>query len=152
MATIQLYQYFVVDTPNGPSRGGSLSEARSVNIGDDELIDRQFKVPPETSIKVFDAAEDEGLGNFDFMWIESDLDLLIQYTADPGVTDEFIVIELKGSGTAGQMGAAMVLGSDAALLGGTVDSFDGSAGTIEEIWVRNESATDTARLRLVVAT
>ncbi len=69
MAAIQIYQYFVVDTPNGPIRGGSLSEARSISIVDDELIDRTFKIGPATAVKVFDAADDEALSNFDFLFL-----------------------------------------------------------------------------------
>jgi hypothetical protein len=60
--------------------------------------------------------------------------------------------ELKGSGETGVMGPALVLGSDDTQVLGVVDTFAGAADTIDEIWVKNESATDTARLRIVVAT
>jgi hypothetical protein len=51
------------------------------------------------------------------------------------------------------MGPALVLGSDNThLLDGTIDTFDGTADTIDEIWVKNEDTTDTARVRRVVAT
>jgi len=60
---------------------------------------------------------------------------------------------LKGSGTAGQPGPALVLGSDdTQILDGSIDTFDGTADTIDEIWVYNESSSDTARVRVVVAT
>ncbi len=58
-----------------------------------------------------------------------------------------------GSGTAGKPGPALVLGSDLAYqFDGSVDLFDGTEDTIDEIWVYNEDATDTARTRIVVGT
>ena len=154
MASVQIYQYFVLNLPDGRTiQGGSLSQARGVTIGDGEVIDRSFKISPETAVKIFDAAEDEALGNFDYGWLECDLDVLVQYTADPGVGDVYFVTELKGSGTAGQMGPARILGSDLAhQLDGSVDLFDGTEDTIQEIWAYNEDATDTARVRIVLAT
>jgi hypothetical protein len=150
----RLYQYLVVDRADGhPIQAGSLSEARSITLGDGECIDRNFKIGPEASVKIFDAAEDEALGNADLIWLETDLDVLVQMTTGVGVTDAYDVKTLRGSGTAGQMGPALVLGSDdTQLLDGTVDAFDGTAGTIGEIWVHNESSTETARVRLVVGT
>lgn len=154
MPVAQIYQYVVIDRPGRPAvQIGSLSEARSVTLGDGELIDRDFKIAPTTAVKVFDASEDEALGNADFIWMEADLDLLVEFTADPGVGDVYFVVELKGSGTAGQMGPALVLGSDLAhKLDGSVNVFDGTEDTIQEIWVYNEDATDTSRVRLVAAT
>ena len=153
MAVVQIYQYFTVDLGGHSVKGGSLSQARSITLGDGEVIDRQFAIAPETTVKVFDAAEDESLGNFDFLWIESDRDVWIQSTSDAGTTDAYDVKELKGSGTAGQMGPALVLGSDdTQLLDGTVDLIDGTAGTIDEIFIKNQSSTEVARVRIVVAT
>lgn len=154
MSVVQVYQYFVIDRNGSPPvQGGSLSQARSIPLGDGEVIDRCFKVPPETAIKIWDAAEDEALGGADFIWLESDLDLLVQFTSSAGVSDVYDVKTLKGSGTAGQMGPALVLGSDATqLLDGTIDQFTGSADTLDELWAYNSDDTDTARIRLVVAT
>ena len=153
MSVVRIYQYFVLDRPGSlPVQGGSLSESRSITLDDDEVIDRNFNIATETAVKVFDASEDEALGGFDFGWLETDLDVLVQYTTDAGVTDAYDVKTLKGSGVAGQMGPAMVLGSDATqLLDGSIDTFDGTAGTIDEIWVYNESTTDAARVRIAVA-
>ena len=154
MSSVQIYQYAVIDRPGRPAvQIGSLSEARSVTLGDGELIDRDFKIAPTTAVKVFDASEDEALGNADFLWMETDLDVLVQFTTDAGTTDAYDVKTLKGSGTAGQMGPALILGSDVTqLLDGTIDTFDGTADTIDEIFVYNADATDTARVRIVVAT
>lgn len=153
MPAIQVYQYFVTNIDGRPVQGGSLSEARSITLGDGEISDQVFKVGPETAIKVWDKTENEAMGDFDFLWMETDLDVLVQFTTDAGTTDSYDVKELKGSGTAGQMGPALVLGSDATqLLDGTIDTFDGTADTIDEIWVWNSDDTDTARVRVVVAT
>jgi len=153
MASVQIYQYFVVDTDERTVSGGSLSRARSITLGDDEVSDQTFKVAAITAVKIWDKTENEALGGFDFLWLETDLDVLVQFTTDAGTTDAYDVKELKGSGTAGQMGPALVMGSNVtALLDGSIDTFDGTADTIDEIWVYNEDATETARVRLVVGT
>ena len=153
MATISVYQYFTVEIDGRNVSGGSRAVAKQVSLGDNELFDQTFKVAASSAVKVWDKTENEALGNFDFLWMESDLNLLVQFTTDAGTTDAYDVKELKGSGTAGIMGPALVLGSDdTQLLDGTIDTFDGTADTIDEIWVYNESATATARCRVVVAT
>jgi len=151
--TIQVYQYFTMNVDGRAVTGGSLSYPRSVTLGDGEVIDRTFRVPATTAIKVWDKTEDEALGNFDFLWIESDFNLLVQFTTDAGTSDAYDVKELLGSGEAGTMGPALVLGSDdTQLLDGTIDTFDGTADTVDEVWVFNESASDTARVRIIVGT
>lgn len=154
MPVAQIYQYAVIDRPGRPAiQIGSLSEARSVTLGDGEVIDRDFSVAASGIVKIFDKSEDESLGNFDILSLECDLDLWIQFTTDAGTTDAYDVKKLKGSGTAGKMGVAMILGSDdTQLLDGTIDVLDGTADTIDEIWAKNPSSTDAARIRIVVAT
>lgn len=153
MPTVHVYQYFSADLDERVVSGGSLSQARSITISNGELTDQTFKIAPVTAVKIWDKTENDAMGDFDFLWIESDLDVSVQFTTDAGTTDAYDVKELKGSGTAGQMGPALVLGSDATqLLDGTIDTFDGTADTIDEIFVYNADTTDTARVRLVVAT
>lgn len=153
MATISVYQFFTVDIDARTVSGGSRTIARQVEITDKEVYDQTFKVPPTTPVKIWDKTENEAMGNFDFLWLESDFDLLIQFTTDAGTSDAYNVKKLKGSGEAETMGPALILGSDdTQLLDGTIDTFDGTADTIDEIWANNENATDTARLRIVVAT
>lgn len=152
-ASVQVYQYFVVDINGQATKGGSLTQPKSIALGDGEIIDRVFKIAAEGIVKIFDAAEDEALGDFDFCWLETDLDVLIQFTTDAGGDDEYFVFELRGSGTAGEPGPASVLGSDLAhQFDGTVDLFDGTEDVIDEIWAKNESTTEPARIRLFVAT
>lgn len=153
MGSIQVYQYFVGTIDGRPIQGGSLSEARSITLGDDEVYDQTFKVAATTAVKIWDKTENEAMGDFDFLWLESDLDVLVQFTTDAGGDDEYFVMELKGSGTSGTMGPATMLGSDLAhQFDGTVDAFDGTEDTIDEIWVYNEDTTDTARVRIVLGT
>jgi hypothetical protein len=153
MATIQLYQYFVVDVDERSIKGGSLSRAKAITITDNEVYDQTFKVAPETAVKIYDASENDALGGFDFGWLECDLDVLIQSTTGVGVSDAYDVKTLKGSGTAGIMGPAKVFSSDVTqLLDGSIDAFDGTADTIGEIWAYNADSTDTARIRIVLAT
>jgi hypothetical protein len=153
MASIQLYQFFAVDVDERSVTGGSLSRAKSITLADNEVSDQTFKVGPAAAVKIWDKTENEAMGDFDFLWLESDLDVLIQFTTDAGTSDAYDVKELKGSGTAGQMGPAVVLGSDdTQVLDGSIDTFDGTADTIDEIWAYNEDDTDTARVRRVVAT
>jgi hypothetical protein len=153
MASIQLYQSFAVVVDGRSITGGSLSKAASVTLGEDEVYDQTYKVAATAIVKVWDKAENEALGGFDFLWMESDLDVLVQFTTSAGVRDDYDVKTLKGSGTAGQMGTALVLGSNVTQVGdGAVDLFNGTAGTIDEIWVKNESSSTSARVRVVVAT
>ena len=153
MPVVHVYQYFVCDIDERTITGGSLSRAKSITLGDGEPYDQTFKVAPDTAIKVWDKTENEAMGGFDFLWIESDRDVLVQYTADAGSSDAYVVEELKGSGTAGQMGVARVLNSDRMnKLDGSIDTFDGTADTISEVWIYNADDTDTARVRVVVAT
>lgn len=112
MATISVYQYFTVTIDDRTISGGSLSTAKSVAITDDEITDQTFKVAPTTAVKIWDKTENEAMGNFDFLWLETDLGVLLQFTTDAGTTDAYDVKELAGSGTAGTMGPALVLASD----------------------------------------
>lgn len=152
MATVQITQYFVMDLDGRSVKGGSLSEPRCITLGDDEVSDQTFQIAPAASVKIWDKTENESLGNLDLLWLESDFDVLVQFTTDAGTTDSYDVKKLKGSGTANEPGPALVLGSDDTQLPGTIDTFVGTADTIDEIWVHNESATNTARVRLVAAT
>lgn len=152
MATIQVYQFAVMDVDGRQVKAGSLSEPRCISITNDEVFDQTFKVGPETAIKVFDKTENEAMGAFSFLWMESDMDVLVQFTSDAGGTDVRDTKTLKGSGTSGQMGVALVLGSDdTQLLDGTIDTFDGTADTVDEVWVYNANATSTARVRVIAA-
>lgn len=153
MATIQLYQYFTVTIDDRPIVGGSLSTPKTITVTDNEPFDQTFKIAPETAVKLWDKTENEAMGNFDFLWIESDLGVLLQFTTDAGTSDAYDVKELAGSGVAGTMGPALVLASDdTLLLDGSIDTFDGTADTIDEIWAYNEDTEDTARVRLVAIT
>ena len=153
MATINVYQYFAVTIDDREVKGGSLTSAKSVTLDDDEIYDQTFKVAPTSAMKIWDKTENEAMGNFDFLWLESDLDVLVQFTTDAGTSDAYDVKELKGSGTSGTMGPALVLGSDdTQTLSGSIDTFDGVADTVDEIWVYNAHATNTARVRIVAAT
>jgi len=153
MASIQLYQYFVLDIDERHVQGGSLSRAKSIAITDNEVYDQTFKVAASGVVKIFDVAENEALGGADFIWLESDLDVWVQFTTSAGTNDVYYVKELKGSATAGEMGPAIALGSDdSQLQDGTIDLLDGTSDTIDEVWVKNQSSTDAARVRIVVAT
>jgi len=153
MGTIQVYQYAVVSVDSRPVQVGSLSTARSISIADDEVMQHTHKVAAETAVKVFDKTEMETLADFDFCWIESDRDVLVQITTDAGTDDEYFVIEVQGSGTANVPGPATVFSSDLAhQFDGTVDAFDGTEDTIDEIWAYNEDSSNTARVHVVIAT
>jgi hypothetical protein len=154
MASVQLYQYAVIDIPGEtPKKMGSLTEAKTIDLDDAEVFDQTFKVAASGVTKIFDVAENEALGDADFIWMECDLDVWVQFTTSAGASDVYYVEELKGSGTANKMGPARVLGSDnSQLQDGTIDLLDGTADTIDEIWVKNQDSTNAARVRIVVAT
>jgi len=110
MPAVQVFQYFVTNIDGRPIQGGSLSQARTIELGDGEVFDQTFKVAAEGITKIFDTTENEALSTFDFLWLESDFNVLVQFTT--ATTDAYDVKELAGSGVAGVMGPALVLGSD----------------------------------------
>ena len=153
MGTLQVYQYVVGSIDGRPIQLGSLSAARSITLGDDEVIQQTHKVAATTAVKVWDKTEMETMADFDFFAIESDRDVLVQFTTDAGGDDEYFVVEVIGSGTANVPGPLTILSSDLAhQFDGTVDAFDGTEDTIDEIWVYNEHASNTARVHVVIAT
>lgn len=151
MGVVQLFQYAVLDSDDTRQvKMGSLTEARSIALNDDAVMDETFNVAPGTAIKIFDHTSQ--LGNFLFLWLECDFDVLVEFVSDAGASNAYDVKTLKGSGTAGTFGSAMVLGSDVSQkVDGAVNEFNGSASVIGQVWVKNQSATQAARVRMMVA-
>ena len=151
-ATLKLISHVIVDIDGKPYQAGSLTQARTIALGSDLPYEMVFSVPPSTpttAVKLFDIAEN--LADFDFLLIETDLTVLLQFATN-GAT-EYDVKELLGSGTANSYGIPFLLGSDdTQQQDGTIDLFDGTADTIEQIYAYNESATDTARVHILAAT
>jgi len=148
-ATLKLISHVIVDIDGKPYQAGNLAQARTITLGSDLVYESVFSVAPTTAVKLFDIAEN--LSDFDFLLIETDLTVLLQFATN-GAT-EYDVKELLGSGTANSYGIPFLLGSDdTQQQDGTIDLFDGTADTIEQIYAYNESATDTARVHILAAT
>jgi len=149
MGTLKLISHAIVDIDGKPYQLGSLTIARTLSLGSDLPYERVFSVAPTTAVKIFDIAE--YLPDFDFLWIETDLDVLVQFATNSSA--EYFVKKLLGSGTANSYGVPFTLGADdTQRQDGTINLFDGTADTIEQIYACNESATDTARVHIFAAT
>ena len=148
-ATLKLISHVIVDIDGKPYRAGSLTQARTLTLGSDLVFEQVYSVAPTTAVKLFDIAEN--LADFDFLLIETDLTVLLQFSTN--AASEYDVKELLGSAVANSYGFPFILGSDdTQQQDGTVDLFDGTADTIEQIYAYNESATDTARVHILAAT
>ena len=151
MPLVELYQSFSVIIDDRVVKGGSPTLAKSILLEIGGIYDQTFAIDALGIVKIYDAAENEALGGFVFLWLEADFDCWVQFTSDVGVTDAYDIKELAGSGVCGVMGPALVYGSDDShKLTGSVDLFNGTVSTVGEIWVKNQSSSEGARVRIVV--
>ena len=148
MATVRLWQRFEVTVNGTTYTGGSLSADTAVTAGDGEVFDTTILIPNTgTGIKVFDVARElGGSSDFDFMWLENRSstageNIQIQITGDAGTNDDFFVKTLGP-------GESLVLMSDAAVTGTSIDdlSTSASASTIDEVWALADSGTPGLRV------
>ena len=108
-------------------------------------FDQTFTLANNTTQKVFDIDE-AAIGNFDFLWIESNQDVFVEMVTDDDgdVGEETGVVKSLA-------GSAFLLHSDDAKANYTVIFAGGSNDVIETIRVRNESGS-TATVRVFAAT
>lgn len=148
-ATLKLISHVIVDIDGKPYQAGSLTVARTLTLGSDLVFEQIYTVAPTTAVKLFDVAEN--LADFDFLLIETDLDVLLEFITNTAAN--YYRQALLGSATANSYGIPFMLGADDTdQQDGTVAAFDGTADTIEQIYAYNESATDTARVHILAAT
>ncbi len=151
-ATLKLIRYAIVDIDGKPYRLGHLTEEVTITLGDELVHEHVHSVGPGTIVKIFDV--DEDLADFDFLWIESDLDVMLEFVVDDDadVGEVASTFPLEGSGTANSYGVPFILGRDDAYANYTVAFAAGTLDVIETIRARNLDDTDTARVHIFAAT
>jgi len=102
---------------------------------------------------LFDASSGP-IGDFDFLLIASDRDVVLEFTTDQndGVGDELYTMTLKGTGTEGEYGVPVMLGSDVSIANYTENFGGGTDDVIDRIRAKNEDASNTANVIIIVAT
>jgi len=84
MATLSLTTHFTVDIPDDDTHtvtGGSLTATDSITIT--HYFDKRYSVTNNTLAEVWN---DTMLGDFDFLWIESDQTIELQLVCNEGGT------------------------------------------------------------------
>lgn len=86
MATVNLYQKFTVtDAAGNVYSDGSTTTARTITAGDGAVFDRTYKIGSTTLTELW-KDETPCTTNFDFLYIESDVDGEIQLVCNEGGT------------------------------------------------------------------
>lgn len=149
--TLQLYSYFLCTGGAAPQWGGSLHTPVSMSI-DGTFFRRDYSVAVETTVKVFDV--DQHLANFDFLWMQTDFDVMVEFVTDDDadVGEVVSTMKLRGTDIAGSYGFPLILAYDDSYANYTVNFAAGTLDVIETIRVRNLSTTDAATVHLTAAT
>ena len=148
MPTLNLLQYASVRVDGRIYEVGSLTKPHGIDVTG--LVHEQIHtVGTETTVKIFDI--DDDISDFDFLFIESDQDLILELVTDDDgdVGEEVFTVGLDGSGTAGKYGGAFVLCRDTSYANYTVNFGGGTLDNIETIRVRNLNDTTTAKVHIV---
>lgn len=142
MSTVQLYTHFeVVDAGGTVQRGGSRYNPKTITAATGDTFDKTITLSAATATKIYDSTVDD-LADFDFLWIMSDTDdVMVQFTTDPGGTDEkYWVKHLEAD-------VPLIGGNDDVLDdSGSIDAFDGVADVISEIWLYETAGGAVVRM------
>lgn len=148
-ASLQLYMSFVLNDGEGNIiRGGDRINPVSVATVSGPYIDLHKALADSTTWDAWTGGDsDSALSAFDFLWIESDLDVFLELTVDQnaGVGREEIAFTLLA-------GVPFILGSNVGKANYTADFAAGSDDVIDRIRIRNENGDDeTANIRVFMA-
>lgn len=113
---------------------------------DGRASDETFSVAASTTVTLYDATVD-AVSDFDFLWIESDEDVVLELITDQnnGVGKQSYTITVVGGGP------PEILGSNVSYANYTTNFGGGTLDVIDKILCRN-LGTDTATVRRVVVT
>lgn len=142
-ATLNHYSFFTVTLNGKTVSAGSLTVPTSVAIGGQQHV-QSFSVAQDGIQKVFDVSED--LADFDYMWIEADQDIEIEYVVANGGNE--VVSTLKAVAN-----VPFTLSSDVARDSAHAEDWgtDGAADTIDKVTIVNKETT-TANVYVYVFT
>lgn len=140
MATLKVWKAFELD-PN--TKGGSRSAPIEIEVGG-QKIDKEFTLATSTTLDLWTSAD--VLTNFDYVWIEADQDLYIEWTCDRGGEVGTVVF-----GDIMEANTPWDRFYDDALALYTANFATGTADVVDRIRLRNVSGS-TANGRFVLIT
>lgn len=146
-ATLRFWRGFHVEVDGVARRGGDIAQPVSITIAG-AVKDDVKVIGTTTTWDAWASGAEEPLSDFDFLWIESELDgVQVELTIDKGaeVGREVLTITLKKD-------VPLVLADDAGFANYTVDFAGGTLDVIDQIRIRNPDGTNTANVRLFMAT
>lgn len=148
--TLSLYSFMSVKLDGRPIEAGSLQIPATLQI--ESVHDQVVSVGTSTTVDIFDVADD--LADFDFLWVQTDFDLMLELVTDSNASIGRMpyTVGLKGSGVANQYGPPFLLARDDSYANYTITFGGGTLDLIERITVRNLSATQAARCLVIAAT
>lgn len=140
-----LYSSFVIAGDQPSPEGGDRMNPVAIEI-DGVYADLRKSLATSTTWDAWASDAEEPVTDFDFLWIESDQDVLVELTCDQnnGVGREEMVIEVIAD-------KPWYLCSDDSHALYTADFAAGTADVIDRIRVRNVSGS-TANVRVFLAT
>jgi hypothetical protein len=145
MGTISLRSSFVAEIGGRRRFGGAEGEVVAITCGSDAVDDREFSIAQNTTKTLWDATASP-CTDFDFLWIESDVEVLLELITD------------QNNGTGKQSytatvtpGVPFILASDQSYANYTTNFAAGTLDVIDKILCRNLEE-DTATVRIFVAT
>ncbi len=145
--TLRFWRYFQLQVNGVTHKGGHLSTPVTVSL-DGDVFDVTNTIAATTTWDAWTSGAEQSVTDFDFLYIESELDdVLVELTIDNAgdVGDEIITIQLKKD-------IPLILGSDTGYANYTADFAGGTLDVIDRIRIRNPSSASTAAVRVLLAT
>lgn len=93
--TVKIYSYFEADVGGEIKSGGSRTVAKEVTAAADEVYEVRTVVADNYVDVVLWDSGDGGVDDFDFLWFESDVDVLLELIVDRAGSPSSSVIEVK---------------------------------------------------------
>lgn len=125
----------------GPDPG----DEDAITLADDKVSDDLFTVGAETTVTLWDATA-SAVSAFSFLWIDTDATVVLEL-----ITDQNNGVGKRSATVTVSPESPFVLGSNASYANYTTVFAGGTLDVIDKILVRNNSTTDSAKVRRVVA-
>ena len=143
MATLKVWKAFEMDLATDVIRGGSRSAPKEIEVTGLKF-DKEFTLATSTTLDLWTSAD--AVTNFDYLWLESDQDIYVEWTCDRGAEVGLVVF-----GDIIEANHPWDRFYDDALALYTANFATGTADVIDRIRLRNVSGT-TANIRAVLIT
>lgn len=141
--TLRVWKAFQMETADGETKGGSKSAPIELSVAG-QKIDKEFSLATSTTLDLWTSADTAT--DFDYVWIEADQDLRVEWTCDRGAEVGTVVFaDLIEADTPWDRLY------DDALANYTANFATGTADVVDRIRLRNVSGS-TAYGRFVLIT